>query len=52
MMIPSLKKKAERIFKDRIYNIGRAVDLLGYDPKVATEEGIRKTIRHWKENRS
>jgi nucleoside-diphosphate-sugar epimerase len=25
------------------------MDLLGYDPDVSTEEGLRKTIKDWKE---
>jgi nucleoside-diphosphate-sugar epimerase len=47
--IPPFKKKAESFFKDRVYNISRAIDLLGYDPEVSTEEGLRKTIKAWKE---
>ncbi len=49
LSIPPLKKKAESFFKDRVYNISRAIDLLGYDPEVSTEEGLRKTFKAWKE---
>jgi nucleoside-diphosphate-sugar epimerase len=47
--IPPFKRKAESFFRDRVYNISRAMDLLGYDPDVSTEEGLRKTIKDWKE---
>jgi len=39
-----LKKK----FKDRTYDISRAVTKLGYKPRVSTEEALRSTVRSWK----
>jgi nucleoside-diphosphate-sugar epimerase len=51
MVIPPLRRKIKRIFKDRVYDITRAVNLLGYDPETSTEEGLRRTVRHWKNER-
>ncbi|MEA3489546.1 MAG: NAD(P)-dependent oxidoreductase [Candidatus Omnitrophota bacterium] len=48
LMLPPLRRKVDNIFKDRVYDISRAVDLLGYDPSVSTEEGLRRTVRDWK----
>ncbi len=50
MTVPPLRRKAKGIFKDRVYDITRAADLLGYDPAVSTEEGLRRTVRYWKRN--
>ncbi|MDP8258095.1 MAG: NAD(P)-dependent oxidoreductase [Candidatus Aadella gelida] len=50
-IIPFLRRKMERTFKDRVYDILRAVDVLGYDPKISTEEGLKMTVRHWKSKR-
>ncbi|MGB2601564.1 MAG: NAD(P)-dependent oxidoreductase [Candidatus Omnitrophota bacterium] len=52
LLIPAVKKRADGYFKDRVYDISRAQDLLGYDPKVGTEDGLRQVIRYWKKNRS
>ncbi|MDP8299262.1 MAG: NAD(P)-dependent oxidoreductase [Candidatus Tantalella remota] len=52
MIIPLLRRKAKRYFKDRVYDISRAEDILGYDPEVSTEEGFRRTVRYWKRKRS
>ncbi|MFH1797920.1 MAG: NAD(P)-dependent oxidoreductase [Candidatus Omnitrophota bacterium] len=49
LLIPSFKVKADRVFKDRVYDITRAVAVLGYVPKVSTEEGLTKTVKWWKE---
>jgi nucleoside-diphosphate-sugar epimerase len=51
LAIPPVRRKFDRIFKDRIYDISRAQNILGYDPEVSTEEGLRRTVRHWKEAR-
>lgn len=48
-LLPPLRRKAERFFKDRVYDISRTSSVLGYDPRVSTEEGLRRTLRHWKE---
>ena len=45
--LPPVRKKMNRIFKDRVYDISRARDILGYDPQVSTEEGLRQTVRYW-----
>ncbi len=47
LIVPFIRKKFNRIFKDRIYDISRAVSELGYDPKISTEEALRKTARYW-----
>ena len=47
-VLPSVRKKMTRIFKDRVYDISRITDILGYDPKVSTEEGLRRSARYWK----
>ncbi|RKY43164.1 MAG: hypothetical protein DRP85_00585 [Candidatus Makaraimicrobium thalassicum] len=48
MIAPPLRKKADRFFKDRVYDVTRAVKLLGYSPLMSTEEGLRQTVRHWR----
>ena len=47
LLIPSVKRLFNRIFKDRVYDITRAVTILGYDPAMGTEEGLRRTVRAW-----
>ena len=49
--VPFFKKKFDRIFKDRVYDISHAVDVLGYAPKISTEEGLRRSARNWKEKK-
>lgn len=49
MVIPSVRRKFYRIFKDRVYDISRARDILGYTPRGSTEEGLRRAVKHWKE---
>ena len=51
MMIPFVERKIRKKFKDRVYDISRATDILGYDPKVSTEEGLRKVVKYWKMRR-
>jgi nucleoside-diphosphate-sugar epimerase len=46
--LPPVRAKMKRMFKDRVYDISRIVDILGYVPEVSTEEGLRRTARHWK----
>ncbi|MGB2630858.1 MAG: NAD-dependent epimerase/dehydratase family protein [Candidatus Omnitrophota bacterium] len=48
MSVPFVKGKINRYFKDRVYDISRGRDLLGYTPAISTEEGLRKTVRYWK----
>ncbi|MCX5683675.1 MAG: hypothetical protein NT049_08325, partial [Planctomycetota bacterium] len=33
------------------YNIAKAREVLGYDPKVGTESGLRQTVAWFRENR-
>ncbi|MFC1570344.1 NAD-dependent epimerase/dehydratase family protein [Candidatus Omnitrophota bacterium] len=47
-ILPPVKRKISRIFKDRVYDISRARDELGYVPGISTEEGLRQTVRYWK----
>ena len=49
LVIPPVRRFYNRVFKDRLYDITRAVNILGYDPKVSTEEGLRRTARHWRQ---
>ena len=46
---PPFRRRAKKLFKHRVYDISRAEKLLGYRPTVSTEEGLRRTVRHWKE---
>ena len=48
LMVPSLRNRFNRIFKDRVYDIRRARSILGYNPEISTEEGLRRTVRDWK----
>lgn len=52
LLLPPVKKRADRYFKDRVYDISRARDLLGYEPRIGTEDGLRKVIRYWKKSRA
>jgi len=47
-VLPPVHVKMKRMFKDRVYDISRMTDILGYVPEVSTEEGLRRTARHWK----
>lgn len=48
MVVPPFHGIAKRVFKERTYDISRAQTLLGYDPPMGTEEGLRRTVRYWK----
>jgi nucleoside-diphosphate-sugar epimerase len=48
LLVPFFRKKHYRLYKDRVYDISRAEQLLGYDPPVSTEEALRRTVRYWK----
>lgn len=48
MVLPSVRRKIKKVCKDRVYDISRAQNLLGYNPKVSTEDGLRMTVKHWK----
>lgn len=50
LLIPSLKKTFNGIFKNWEYDISKAEELLNYKPLVSSEEGMRKTVRKWIEN--
>ena len=52
LLVPFVKRQFERVFRDRTYDISRAEEFLGYVPRVRTEEGLRITIRDWKEKNS
>ncbi|MCK5450453.1 MAG: NAD(P)-dependent oxidoreductase [Candidatus Omnitrophica bacterium] len=49
MVIPPVRKIIKQYFKHRVYDISRAEELLGYDPKISTEEGLKRTIGYWKQ---
>lgn len=48
MLIPPVRKKINRMFKARGYDISRARDLLGFKPEVSLEDGIKRAVAHWK----
>lgn len=48
MALPPVRRKAKRFFKDRVYDITRAKNILGYNPVVSTEEGLKRTVKRWK----
>jgi nucleoside-diphosphate-sugar epimerase len=47
LFIPWVKEKFDRMFKDRIYDITRAVRLLEYTPRISTEKGLTDTVKDW-----
>ncbi|KJJ85872.1 NAD-dependent epimerase/dehydratase [Candidatus Omnitrophus magneticus] len=47
LMFPPFKKKFNKIFKNRTYDISPLTNILGYIPRISTEEGLCRTIRHW-----
>ncbi|MFH1847573.1 MAG: NAD(P)-dependent oxidoreductase [Candidatus Omnitrophota bacterium] len=47
MLVPPFRKIIDRICKDRVYDITRAESVLGYDPKVTTQEGLKRTVKWW-----
>lgn len=47
-LLPPVRRRFNRLFKDRTYDISRAINLLGYNPRFSTEEGLRQTVRAWK----
>ena len=46
LSLPGLRNIRTRL-KNRTYEITRAERLLGYDPSVSTEEGLRQTAEQW-----
>ncbi len=48
MVIPPFRRKVNDFLKERLYDTSRAVEMLGYDPEISTEEGLRRTVRYWK----
>ena len=44
-----VRRRFQRIYRDRVYDISRAREVLGYDPAVSTEDGLSRTVRCWKE---
>ncbi len=51
LLFPALRDKYERVFRDREFDVSRAVDFLGYRQVMSAEEALRKTIRSWKEQK-
>jgi len=49
MIFSPFHSRIRGIFKDRVYDITRAEDELGYEPAISTEEGLRRTVRYWRE---
>jgi nucleoside-diphosphate-sugar epimerase len=52
ILIPFFRKKFNKVFKERVYDISRARELLGYHPAIGTEEALRKTVRWWSRRES
>lgn len=52
MAIPPVGRRVKRLFRERMYDISRARELLGYEPEVMLEEGVRRTVARWKEKHS
>ncbi len=48
LLIPALRNAFNSVFKDWAYDISKAQALLNYQPSVSSEEGMRRTVRHWK----
>jgi nucleoside-diphosphate-sugar epimerase len=46
-VLPPVRRKMKRFFKDRVYDISRAEHILGYRPGISTEDGLRRTVRQW-----
>jgi len=46
--IPLCRNFYNRVFRDRVYDIGRMLGILGYEPAVSTREGLRRTVKAWK----
>lgn len=47
-IVPAVRNKVKRLFRERVYDISRAERLLGYKPEVSLEEGLRRTVFAWK----
>ncbi len=52
MVIPPARRRIDRFFKERVYDISRAEKLLGYVPEISLEEGLRRTVERWMEKRA
>lgn len=48
LFLPPLRRAFNSVFKDWAYDITKAQKLLNYVPSVSSEEGMRRTVRHWK----
>ncbi len=46
---PIYRRRVEIFMKDRAFDIGKARERLGYNPKVSLEEGLRRTAEWYKE---
>lgn len=51
MIVPPVRRRIDRLFKERVYDISRAEKLLRYEPEVPLEEGLRRTVKHWMDKR-
>jgi len=51
LSLPGLNK-FNSYFKDRTYDISRAEKLLGYEPAVRTEDGLKAAVEDWKKRRA
>jgi nucleoside-diphosphate-sugar epimerase len=44
-----MKDSIDFITRSHAYSSDKAIDLLGYQPKIALAEGMKRTQRWWKE---
>jgi len=47
---PLHTRRVEFFVKSRAFDNAKARELIGYDPKISTEEGVKRTIKWYQEN--
>lgn len=52
LVLPPLREAFNGIFRDWAYDIAKAQKLLAYHPQITSEEGLRRTVRYWKQHQS
>jgi nucleoside-diphosphate-sugar epimerase len=46
---PIYRRRVEIFMKDRAFDIGKARRMLGYEPKISLEEGLKRTAAWYRE---
>jgi len=49
--LPGIRKRFDLVFNNKTCDLTRSAGLLGYDPEVTTEEGLRRAVRNWQERK-